>query len=124
MPADIPEGFLELVHRLMAWSPADRPRDAYEVTRVVTSLPEAVVDDDPGVESACDCPVAARGPDWFDRVAASASARWLIGVILALAIVALLWLLLVPRGQRRATMPLAKPEQLTSVAPCIWRARS
>lgn len=98
LPRGIPEGFLHLVQHLMAWSPADRPRDAESATRVLTSLPEAVVD--LGAPEGPDLPRSlAPGPSVLDRVARDPRLRWAIAGVLVLAIVGLLSLLLVSPGK-------------------------
>lgn len=111
-PKGIPVEFLHLVHALMAWSPADRPRNADAVTRILTSLPEAPDDgagsDEPPFGDAGSpigtdvvAPARARAPrepNLLDRVLSDKRARWSATALLVLAILALLALIVLTPG--------------------------
>jgi serine/threonine-protein kinase len=109
VPKGIPDGFVHLVHYLMAWSPADRPWDAEEITLMITSLPVAEVDDNADGEPplfgetalpndegviALGRPVVSREPSVLDRVAGHKRVRWGIAAVLVVAILVLLALIL------------------------------
>jgi hypothetical protein len=120
VPKGIPEGFVHLVHYLMAWSPSDRPWDAEEVTLMLTSLPVADADEGAGGDAllfaddvrpndegviALARTVVPREPSVIDRVAGHKRARFLVSAVLLVAIAVLLALILFSPGKKAPAAP-------------------
>lgn len=135
VPKGIPDGFLHLVHYLMAWAPAERPWDAEEVTLTLTSLPvadveesssgeiplfgESVAPDGEGVIS-LGRPVAQRESSVLERVTSHKRLRWGIAALLVVAIVVLLALIVMSPAKKAAPDPAtpesALPQKVSTVA--------
>jgi len=98
---DLPQGYLDLLQRLLAWSPADRPGSAEDVKRAVIALPESVEYDEAGGSeppSEGESPLDARQPaepaaDLLTRFNRAPLAYRVVGGLLVLAIATLVALL-------------------------------
>lgn len=122
VPRGIPEGFVHLVHYLMAWSPVDRPWDAEEVTLALTSLPVTEADESGAGEAplfgdsvpdadgviALGRSLPPREPSVLERVTGHRRLRWALTAFLVLAIVVLLLLIVLSRGRGRPA-PVSTP---------------
>jgi|GEM_PF-3597881 len=135
VPKGIPDGFIHLVHYLMAWSPAERPWDAEEVTLALTSLPVTDVEDsvsgevplfgesslanDEGVIPLAR-PLPQRESSVFERVAGQKRLRWGLAALLVVAIVVLLALIVLSPARKAVDAPASEdgslPQKVSTVA--------